>query len=78
MVDAPNDGSDQARAALPTGRSLAPDRAALIRADAALAVAKAATIAALDLGGGLTVADRSEVLAVALGTLKELSRTIPW
>ena len=56
-----------------------PDRAALIRANAALAVAKAATLAALDLGDGrLTPADRGEVLAVALGTLKELSRTISW
>jgi AcrR family transcriptional regulator len=50
----------------------APDRAALIRANAALAVAKAATIAAMDLGGGLLApADRDEVLAVALGTLKD-------
>ena len=56
-----------------------PDRAALIRANAALAVAKAATLAALDLGDGrLTPADRGEVLAVALGTLKELSGTISW
>lgn len=56
-----------------------PDRAALIRANAALAVAKAATLAALDLGDGrLTPADRGEVLAVALGTLKELFRTISW
>ena len=64
-----------------------PDRAALIRANAALAVAKAATLAALDLGDGrLSPADRGEVLAVALGTLKELSersrgasrRDMPW
>jgi AcrR family transcriptional regulator len=51
-----------------------PDHAALIRANAALAVAKAATIAAIDLGGGtLSRADRAEVLAVALRTLKGLS-----
>jgi AcrR family transcriptional regulator len=49
-----------------------PDHAALIRANAALAVAKAATLAALDLGGGtLTPADRAEVLAVAVRTLKD-------
>jgi AcrR family transcriptional regulator len=54
-----------------------PDHAALIRANAALAVAKAATFAALDLGGGsLAEADRAEVLAVALRTLKGLSATI--
>ncbi|HMD91277.1 MAG TPA: helix-turn-helix domain-containing protein [Trebonia sp.] len=48
-----------------------PDHAALIRASAALAVAKAATLAALDLGGGtLSAADRAEVLAVTLRTLK--------
>ena len=47
-----------------------PDRAALIRANAALAVTKAGTLAALELGGGtLTAADRAEVLAVALRTL---------
>ena len=52
-----------------------PDHAALIRANAALAVAKAATIAAIDLGGGiLSPDDRAEVLAVALRTLKGLSR----
>jgi AcrR family transcriptional regulator len=49
-----------------------PGHAALIRANAALAVAKAATIAAMDLGGGtLTPGDRAEVLALALGTLKD-------
>ena len=48
-----------------------PDHAALIRANAALAVAKAATLAALELGGGtLSAADRAEVLAVTLQTLK--------
>ena len=48
-----------------------PDHAALIRANAALAVAKAATLAALELGGGtLSAADRAEVLAVTLRTLK--------
>jgi AcrR family transcriptional regulator len=48
-----------------------PDRAALIRANAALAVAKAATLAALELGGGvLDAADRAEVLALALRTLE--------
>ncbi|MGH3166801.1 MAG: TetR/AcrR family transcriptional regulator [Trebonia sp.] len=48
-----------------------PGHAALIRASAALAVAKAATMAALDLGGGtLTLDDRAEVLAVALRTLE--------
>jgi AcrR family transcriptional regulator len=47
-----------------------PDHAALIRASAALAVAKAATLAALDLGGGtLSAADRAEVLAITLRTL---------
>jgi AcrR family transcriptional regulator len=53
--------------------------AALIRANAALAVVKAATFAAIDLGGGeLSQDDRSEVLALALRTLKELFRTNPW
>jgi len=53
-----------------------PDRAALIRANAALAVAKAATIAAMQLGGGkLEAADRAEVLAIAVRALKDLSRT---
>ncbi len=48
-----------------------PDHAALIRANAALAVVKAATLAALELGGGtLSAADRAEVLAVTLRTLK--------
>jgi AcrR family transcriptional regulator len=56
-----------------------PGRAALIRASAALAVAKAATIAAIDLGGGtLSPDDRAEVLAVALRALKGLSLTGPW
>jgi AcrR family transcriptional regulator len=53
-----------------------PDRAALIRANAALAVAKSATLAALELGGGtLQAPDRAEVLALALRTLTDLSRT---
>lgn len=56
-----------------------PDHAALIRANASLAVAKAATLTALDLGGGvLSADDRAEALALALRTLKELSRTNPW
>jgi hypothetical protein len=47
------------------------DHTALIRANAALAVTKAATLAAVELGGGtLTAADRAEVLATALRTLK--------
>ena len=46
------------------------DRAAIIRANAALAVVKGATLAALDLSGGtLDPADRAEVLAVALQVL---------
>jgi AcrR family transcriptional regulator len=53
-----------------------PDRTALIRANAALAVVKSATLAALQLSGGtLEAADRAEVLAVAVRTLKDLSRT---
>jgi AcrR family transcriptional regulator len=49
-----------------------PDHAALIRANAALAVAKSATIAALDLSdGSLSAQDRAQVLAIALGTLKD-------
>jgi AcrR family transcriptional regulator len=48
-----------------------PDHAALIRANAALGVVKASTLAAVRLGGGtLSAQDRAEVLAVALGTLK--------
>jgi AcrR family transcriptional regulator len=48
-----------------------PDHAALIRANAALGVVKASTLAAVRLGGGtLSGPDRAEVLAVALGTLK--------
>jgi AcrR family transcriptional regulator len=48
-----------------------PDHAALIRANAALGVVKASTLAAVRLGGGaLSAEDRAEVLAVALGTLK--------
>jgi AcrR family transcriptional regulator len=48
-----------------------PGHAALIRANAALAVAKSATLAALDLNAGaLPAADRAEVLAAALRTLK--------
>ena len=54
----------------------APDRAALIRANAALAVAKAATLAAMRLGDGkLEASDRAEVLAIAMRALKDLSRT---
>jgi hypothetical protein len=53
-----------------------PSRAALIRANAALAGVKAATIAALDLGGGtLSEADREEVLAAALRSLAEPVKT---
>jgi AcrR family transcriptional regulator len=48
-----------------------PDRAALIRANAALAVVKAATMAAVQLSGGpLAPADRAEVLAAALRVLE--------
>ncbi len=48
-----------------------PDRAALIRANAALAVVKAATLAALQLGGGqLAPGDRAEILAAALRVLE--------
>jgi AcrR family transcriptional regulator len=48
-----------------------PDRAALIRANAALAVVKAATLAAVQLSGGpLEPADRAEILAAALRVLK--------
>jgi AcrR family transcriptional regulator len=48
-----------------------PGHAALIRANAALAVAKAATMAALDLGGGaLAPGDRAEILAAAMRTLR--------
>lgn len=62
-----------------TGQTMAalagpdPDHAALIRASAALAVAKSATLAALELGDGtLDPADRAEVLAVAMRVLKNL------
>lgn len=48
-----------------------PDRAALIRANAALAVAKTATLTAVQLSGGpLAPADRAEVLAAALRALR--------
>jgi hypothetical protein len=48
----------------------APGHAALIRANAALAVVKAATLAALDMNAGtLPAADRAEVLATALRAL---------
>jgi len=48
-----------------------PDRAALIRANAALAVVKAATLAAVQLSGGrLEPEDRAEILAAALRVLK--------
>ena len=47
------------------------DRAAVIRAHAALAVVKGATMAALELGdGALTPAGRAEILALALHTLR--------
>jgi AcrR family transcriptional regulator len=46
------------------------DRSAVIRAHAALAVVKGATMAALESGGGtLDPADRDEILRLALGTL---------
>jgi AcrR family transcriptional regulator len=55
-----------------------PDRAALIRANAALAVAKAATLTAVQLSGGpLAPADRDEVLAAALRALKKLTVANP-
>jgi hypothetical protein len=48
-----------------------PDRAALIRANAALAAVKAATLAAVQLSGGpLEPADRTEILAAALRILE--------
>ncbi|HJP74010.1 MAG TPA: helix-turn-helix domain-containing protein [Pseudonocardiaceae bacterium] len=48
-----------------------PDRAALLRAHAAFAVAKETTTAALRMGGGvLGDADRAEVLAIATHTLR--------
>jgi hypothetical protein len=47
------------------------DRSAVIRAHAALAVVKGATLAALELGhGDLSPAGRAEILALALGTLR--------
>jgi AcrR family transcriptional regulator len=47
------------------------DRSAVIRAHAALAVVKAATLAALELGDGtLTPAGRAEILGLALRTLR--------
>jgi AcrR family transcriptional regulator len=47
------------------------DRAALIRAHAAFAITKGATMAALELGGGkLSADDRAEILALALRTLE--------
>ena len=46
------------------------DRSAVIRANAALAVVKGATMAALELGGGaLDPADRAEILRLALAAL---------
>jgi AcrR family transcriptional regulator len=46
------------------------DRSAVIRAHAALAVVKGATLAALESGGGtLDPADRDEILRLALGAL---------
>jgi AcrR family transcriptional regulator len=46
------------------------DRSAFVRANAALAVIKGATMAALELGGGtLDPAEREEILQLALGTL---------
>ena len=47
------------------------DRSAVVRANAALAVVKGATMAALELGGGtLDPAGREEILQLALGTLR--------
>jgi AcrR family transcriptional regulator len=47
-----------------------PDRSAVVRAHAALAVIKGATMAALELGGGaLEPAEREEILQLALGAL---------
>src|SRR5262249_61082160 len=47
------------------------DRSAVIRAHAALAVVKGATLAALELGDGvLGPAGRAEILTLALGTLR--------
>jgi ABC-2 type transport system ATP-binding protein len=47
------------------------DRSAVVRAHAALAVIKGATMAALELGGGaLDPADREEILQLALGVLR--------
>jgi hypothetical protein len=47
------------------------DRTAVIRAHAALAVVKGATMAALESGGGtLDPADRDEILRLALGALR--------
>ena len=47
------------------------ERSAVVRAHAALAVIKAATMAALELSGGtLDPADRAEILRLALGTLR--------
>jgi AcrR family transcriptional regulator len=46
------------------------DRSAVVRAHAALAVIKGATMAAIELGGGtLEPADREEILQLALGVL---------
>jgi AcrR family transcriptional regulator len=48
-----------------------PDRSAVVRANAALAVVKGATMAALELTGGtLDPADRAEILQLALGALR--------
>jgi hypothetical protein len=48
----------------------AEDRAAMIRARAALAITKEGTLAALSLGGGfLDPADRAEILGAALRAL---------
>lgn len=47
------------------------DRSAIVRANAALAVVKGATMAALELNGGrLDPADRAEILQLALSTLR--------
>jgi hypothetical protein len=47
------------------------DRSAVIRANAALAVVKGATMAALELGGGaLDPAEREEILRLALAVLR--------
>jgi len=52
------------------------DRSAIVRANAALAVIKGATMAALELNSGsLDPADRAEILQLALSTLRAPGRT---